>query len=246
MLVKVEDARYWKNCVDAIESLIDEGTFNVSKEGIALKAMDPSGISMVSFFIPNKAFSKFEIEKPVGLGLNIDNMGKILSSARSNEQLEMKETDSRLQIEFMGTNSRRRYKLPLIDARKDADKEPKVQFEAVVELKCDAFREILRDANLLSSYIGFRADKNSFVVAAKGDAGELEEEYAGNADMIKRVEITKPSSATFNLDYLQRIMLACPSNSTVQLSLKTDEPLRLDYKIGEAAFAYFLAPYMES
>ena len=26
--IKIDDARYWKNCVDSIVSLIDEGSFN--------------------------------------------------------------------------------------------------------------------------------------------------------------------------------------------------------------------------
>jgi len=36
--LKIDDARYWKSCVDAIGSLIDEGAFNISKEGVSLKA----------------------------------------------------------------------------------------------------------------------------------------------------------------------------------------------------------------
>ncbi len=244
--MKIDDARYWKNCVDAIVSLVDEGTFNIAKEGITLKAMDPSGISMVSFSIPNKAFSKYEVEKPAQIGLNLDNLSKILSTARQNEQLLMKDAGNKLHIEFISTDSknRRRYKLPIIDVRKDAEKEPNIGFESKVEVKSDALREILKDANLLSTYISFKTDKESFMIAAKGDAGELEEEHNGNTEAIKKLEITKPSSATFNLEYLERIIGAAPAESSVHLSLKTEEPLKIDYKVGDAVLAYFLAPYM--
>jgi proliferating cell nuclear antigen len=244
--IKIDDAKYWKNCVDAIESLIDEGTFNIAKEGLSLKAMDPSGISMISFFIPNKAFSKYEIDKPTNVGISIDNLSKMLSSARNNEQLILKDANNRLSMEFVGPNSKRRYKLPMIDVKKDADKEPNIQFESFIEVKSDSFKEILKDASLLSSYIGFRTDKNSFMVVAKGDAGELEEEHLNNADIIKKLDVSKASSATFNLEYLERIVSACPSNSNVMLSIKTEEPIKVDYKIGDAAVAYYLAPYMES
>ncbi len=244
--IKIDDAKYWKNCVDAIESLIDEGTFNIAKEGLSLKAMDPSGISMISFFIPNKAFSKYEIDKPTSVGISIDNLSKMLSSARNNEQLILKDANNRLSMEFVGPNSKRRYKLPMIDVKKDADKEPNIQFESFIEVKSDSFKEILKDASLLSSYIGFRTDKNSFMVVAKGDAGELEEEHLNNADIIKKLDVSKASSATFNLEYLERIVSACPSNSNVMLSIKTEEPIKVDYKIGDAAVAYYLAPYMES
>lgn len=243
--IKIDDARYWKNCVDSIVSLVDEGTFNITKEGITLKAMDPSGISMVSFSIPNKAFSKFDVEKPTSVGLNLDNLGKILASSRNNEQLVMKDSGNKLAIEFIGQTGKRRYKLPMIDVKKDADKEPKIGFESMVEVKSDSLKEILKDATLLSTYISFKTDKNSFVVAAKGDAGELEEEHS-NGDAIKKLDVTKSSTATFNLEYLERIISACPADTHVELSLKTEEPIKVNYKIGDAQLAYFLAPYMES
>ena len=244
--IKIDDARYWKNCVDSIVSLVDEGSFVLSKEGITLKAMDPSGISMVSFSIPNKAFSKYDVEKQASIGLNLDNLSKILASARTGEQLLMKDSSNKLAIEFIGEHSRRRYKLPMIDVKKDVEKEPKVEFESRVSLKSDSLKEVLKDANLLSTYIGFRTEKDSFKVVAKGDAGELEEEHMNEADMIKKLDVTKPSSATFNLEYLERIISACPSNSPIEMSLKSDEPVRINYKIGDAELAYFLAPYMES
>jgi proliferating cell nuclear antigen len=244
--IKIDDAKYWKNCVDSIVNLIDEGTFSISKEGIMLRAMDPSGISMISFFMPNKAFSKYEVEKQANVGLNISNLSKILASARPGEQLLMKDSNNKFAIEFISDKSRRRYKLPMIDVKKDVEKEPKVDFESKVEVKSDSFKEILNDAKLLSTYIGFKADKDSFVVAAKGDAGELEEEHMNAAEVIKKIEVTKPASATFNLDYLERIVKACPQSSTINLSIKTDEPIKADYKIGDAELAYYLAPYMES
>ncbi|HUY70546.1 MAG TPA: proliferating cell nuclear antigen (pcna) [Candidatus Baltobacteraceae bacterium] len=244
--LKIDDARYWKTCVDSIVSLIDEGSFSITKEGISLKAMDPSGISMVSFMMPNKAFSKYDIDKPATVGLNLDNLSKILASSRNSEQLVMKESGNKFSIEFIGPNSRRRYKLPIIDVKKDADKEPKVEFDALVEVKSDSLKEILKDATLLSTYVGFKTEKDSFMVVAKGDAGELEEEHMNNADVIKKIEVSKGSSATFNLDYLDRMISAAPANSSINLSIKTEEPIRVEYKIGEAVVIYYLAPYMES
>ncbi len=244
--IKVDDARYWRNCVDSIVSLVDEGAFNITKEGISLKAMDPSGISMVSFFIPNKAFSKYDVEKPVSIGINLENLSKILSSSRTNEQLVMKDSNNKLSIEFIGENSRRRYKLPMIDVKKEADKEPKIEFESTIEVKSDPFREVLKDATSLSSLIGFKTEKDTFRIMAKGDAAELEEEHAGNTDFIKKLSVSKAASATFNLEYLDRMVRACPPGNSIALSLKTEEPIRIDYKIGDATVAYFLAPYMET
>ncbi len=244
--IKIDDARYWKNCVDAIDCLVEEGTFNITKDGISLKAMDPSGISMVSFSIPSKAFSKYEVDKPATMSINVDNMSKILNSSRVDEQLVMKDDSNKLALEFVSSNSRRRYKLPMIDIRKEAEKEPKIEFDSTVEVKGDSFKEILKDANLLSSYVSLKTDKGTFKVVAKGDAGELEEEHMDNAEVIKKLDVGKATSSTFNLEYLGKIVNPCPVNSSITLSLKTEEPIKIDYNIKDAKVAYYLAPYMES
>jgi len=244
--IKIDDARYWKNCVDSIVNIVDEGAFSIAKEGISLRAMDPSAISMISFFIPNKAFSKYDVEKQATVGLNLGNLSKILASARAGEQLLMKDSANKFHLEFIGEHSRRRYRLPMLDVSREVGNEPKVEFESHVEVKSDSFREILNDANLISTIVGFKAEKESFMIMAKGDAGELEEEHMNAKDIVKKMEITKASSASFNLEYLERIVKACPSNSSVELALKTDEPIRVNYKIGDATVTYYLAPYMES
>lgn len=243
--IKIDDARYWKSIINSIVALIDEGSLNITKEGVSLKAMDPSGISMVSFSMPNKAFSKYTVDKSISVGLNLDNLSKVLSSSRSGEQLVMKEANGKFDMEFTAQNSKRRYKLPIIDVGKEPEKEPKIEFESFVELKSDSFKEILKDATLLSSYVGFKADKNSFMVLAKGDAGELEEEHLDSTDIIKKMEVSKATSATFNLEYLERIVGGCPVDSSITLHMKNDEPLKINYEIGEASLVYYLAPYIE-
>ena len=44
--IKIDDARYWKTIVNSIVSLIDEGTFKITKEGITLRATDAGGITV--------------------------------------------------------------------------------------------------------------------------------------------------------------------------------------------------------
>ncbi len=245
--IKIDDSKYWKNCIDAIANIVDEGLFNITKEGISLKAIDPSGISMVSFSIPNKAFSKYELDKPISIGLDISNLIKILSTSRQNEYIIMKNTGNKFNIEFVGEHSSRRYKLPIIDVKTEDVKEPNVPVaESVIHVKSDGLKEILKDANSLSTYVGFKTTKDSFVVFAKSDIGELEEEHMNDAEIIKKMDITKPASVTFNVEYLVRIINASPQGSFISLGLKIDDPIKINYKIGDAELTYYLAPYIES
>lgn len=243
--LRLDNAKYWRDCVDAIVSLVDEGLFTITKEGIALRAMDPSGISMISFFMPNKAFSKYEIEKSTNIGLNLDNLSKIMSRTRDNEALVLKDSDNKLVLEFLGQKGKRRYKLQLIDIKAREDKEPKVEFDANVEVDSEHLKNVLKDASLLSSYISFKADKGQFAINAKGDSGELEEVHEVDGAAIKKVEAEKEASAVFNLEFLENMVKSSAMGNYISISLKTNQPLKLTYSISDASITYFLAPYVE-
>ncbi len=243
--IRIDNAKYWKDCVSAIVSLVDEGLFNITKEGISLKAMDPSSISMISFTMPNKSFSKFNVEKPVSIGLNMENLDKMLSRTREGESLVMKDSENKLLMEFIGPNGKRRYKLQLIDVKKSVEKEPNVEFDSMVQINGEPLKDIIKDAAQLSSYVSFNASKNQFSVRARGDSGELEEFHENDSGILKKLETKKDSESTFNLEFLENMIKACPPGNDINIALKSNEPMMLGYNIGDASVTYFLAPYME-
>ncbi len=243
--LKIENAKYWRDCVESIVSLVDEGLFNITPEGISLKAMDPSSISMVSFTMPAKAFAKYSVDKPTSVGVNLENLSKILSRTRDGESLVMRDVDNKLLLEFIGQGTRRRYKLQMIDVKKNSDKEPSIQFDSHVEMVGEPFKDIIKDAGLLSSYISFKASKDQFAVTARGDAGELESLHEKNSALLHKMTVDKNAEATFNLEFLENMVKSCPVGTHIKIEHKTNEPLKLSYNIGEASITYYLAPYME-
>src|SRR4029077_9330130 len=114
---------------------------------------------------PSKAFSKYEIEKGADIGLNIGNLSKIMARTREDEALVIKDVEGKLSLEFIGAKNRRRYKLHLIDVRKKEDKEPKVEFDANIEVDGEHLKNALKDASLISPYISFKAAKNHFSIS---------------------------------------------------------------------------------
>jgi hypothetical protein len=73
----------------------------------------------------------------------------------------MKDSDNKLVLEFTEGKSRRRYRMPMIDVRKNVDKEPNIDFDASIEMTEGPFKDILKDASLISSYVAFSASKDA-------------------------------------------------------------------------------------
>ena len=99
-----DNAKIFKDCVDALVTMIDEGEFKITKEGIKLCAMDTSQIAMIDFNYPKAALEKYDVPNDVKIGLNLDDLSKVTSRARPGEKLVLKldKGGSRLEMLFKG------------------------------------------------------------------------------------------------------------------------------------------------
>ncbi|MFH1199499.1 MAG: proliferating cell nuclear antigen (pcna) [Candidatus Micrarchaeota archaeon] len=248
MELAFKDAKFFKQCVDAIANLVDEGSFEVSSTGIHLRSLDPSQISMVDFSLPKgAAFSSFDVEGVRNVALNLVELSKVLGRTRANEKLSIKLDDderNKLLLEFTA-DSKRSFRLPLLDLREaTAPREPKTVFDAQVRLRAGAFKEMLKDASLVSSHLTLEAGDSSFTVEAHGDSGDLRIEN----DKSKEVEVkaTAPAKAMYPAEYLDKMSKSASENEVLQLEFKAANPVKMTYKIGEAQLTYFLAPRVET
>ena len=116
MKIVLEDAKFFKSCVDAIVNLIDEGEFDVDEGGIGLRATDPSGIAMVEFKLPRSAFKEFSIESPLKLGVDFSELARITSRVRAKESvtITIDEGKTRIGLKFKEKTTRS-FNIPLID-----------------------------------------------------------------------------------------------------------------------------------
>lgn len=245
--VVFDNAKVFKDCVDALVTLIDEGEFDITNEGIKLRAMDPSQIAMVDFVLPKAAFEKYSVENEMKIGLNLEDLSKITSRVRQGEKLIIKldKSKSRLELVFRG-KSTRKFNISLLDASGMVPKQPKIDFDAKVKLSGSLIKEGLKDAALLSAYVVLRADKDGFMITSSGDKGEVIIEAKKDEDVLIEHSVSSESRAMFPLEYLNNLLKNVEADVAVTLNLKNDTPLKLEYPIAQANVTYYLAPRIES
>jgi len=247
MKIVVEDIKNFKDAVNAVVNLIDEGSFDVGPGGMHLRAMDPSQIALVDLELPKEFFTGFDVDEKLVVSLNLTNFSKILSTARTGEKLSIGVNDdsSKLSLEFKG-ESKRRISVPLLDLNYSEVKEPKVPFDAFVKLNAGALKGMLGDAGLLSSHVVFEASDLEFIVEARGDSGDVRIETDKNSQIIKEFKVQNTARAMFPFEYLDNMTKSCSSDGLIELALKTDAPIRINYLVGKAKLSYYLAPRVET
>jgi proliferating cell nuclear antigen len=239
MEIRMDNAKYMAECVKAVASLIEEANMEFTKEGLNILAMDNASIALVDFNIPKEAFSKYDAEDNEKLGVNFDNLNKILSRARDGESMTLKkDKEDKFTIIFSQGKSSRRYKINSIEMNKETKKLiPKA--EVRFKINKNNLETDLKDANMISGFLNISISKEGFKVRARGDIGELDNEC--NPEIISDKEV----KGTFNLEYLFAMIKGCDKDSDINITLANNEPISLSYNIGEAKLMFVLAPYME-
>ena len=123
MLIKLDNPLLLSRVIELISELVIEVRLKVNEFGMSITAMDPANVSMVGFRLPRSAFSQFETDSEV-LGINLDNLKRILKRAGSGSSLVLEKKENLLNI-LIQDRIKRNFSLSLIDV----ESEDKVSFE---------------------------------------------------------------------------------------------------------------------
>jgi proliferating cell nuclear antigen len=234
------EARLWRDIVTTVSSIIEEAPFEVKKDGITMRAMDPSHISMLDIEIPKELFDEFSCEEEISLGIDMDEMSKVMNRAKTSDILVLEADESRIHLTFIG-ESTRKFGLPLIDVLEKRSNLPDVPFTATIKAAAEIFQDGIKDASVVADHITFETKKDKFIIRAQGDMSDIK--TVNEKDTMIEYDVKEEARSTFNLSYLSDI--AKSLYGTVGAKLGTDVPLMLEFEIDKAHVTFILAPRIE-
>ncbi len=244
---KFDDAKTWQALIGAISALVDEANFEVSPKGMTLRAMDPSRIAMVDFELPKSAFSNFECDEETRIGINLDEMDKIVKRAGAGNTLTLgvDREQNQLLITLEG-RTRRSFSISLIDLGVERPPSLNVEFDVNVKITADTLKEIIQDADIISDFIAIDAKPDSLTISARGDTGNLNISISKNEEALLDYKVKEPAKSLYALEYLNDMMKAVAASDTVQLEFGKGTPIKLMFSVSSGGhITYFLAPRVE-
>ncbi|MEA3255886.1 MAG: proliferating cell nuclear antigen (pcna) [Candidatus Altiarchaeota archaeon] len=237
----ISDTKAWKNSIEAIAALIDEGTLQIDEKGVKIRAMDPSQIALVDLELPSSSFEEYKVEKPVNIGIDFAELSKITRRSRAEDKIELS-LENRLKMVFKGETTRS-FSLAIIESTSSPPKEPKIEFAANVKIAANVLKEALKDAELVSNHVAIKLN-DGFGIKADGDTGSVDIKF--QEENILAISVEQEARAVFALDQLNSLLKASDSQSIILLKMRTDAPVRIEYAIGDGRVVYYLAPRIES
>ncbi|ABM81459.1 proliferating cell nuclear antigen (pcna) [Hyperthermus butylicus] len=240
------DARIWRYIVSAISKVIEEGVFVVDpEEGFLFRAMDPSHVIMLNMRFPRDSFEVFEVDSKVELGVNFEDVAKVLRRASKEDKLEITSDGNTVSFAFIGKGYRK-FTLPLLDITAEELPEPQLEFKAIVKVMSDVYRDAIKDVELIGDVIRFIASQDEFKVVSSSDIGEAEIIYTRESGSIIEMEVEDTQQASYTLEYFSDLSGAARVADTITIKFSSDMPALIEHELQQGAkFSFLIAPRVD-
>jgi len=238
------DADLLKDSVESLSVLVDEARFRISPEGIAVRAVDPANVAMVSLDLAASAFDEFSASD-CEIGMDLTKLTDILSLIDKTDKvlIELDDMSQKLSIQIAGLS----YTLSLLDpSTMRADPRiPQLELPAEVIMNGKDLRRAVKASEKISDHMLFGIDGEIFYMEAEGDTDRVRVEMSRD----QLIDL-KPDDvhSLFSLDYLADIVKPVARSNEVLLEFGMDFPIKISTTFANGALkvGYLLAPRIES
>jgi proliferating cell nuclear antigen len=225
-----------KVLVEALKEILTDTVIEISPDYIKICTMDSSHIILIHLKLDADKFEYFYCDGPKLIGVNILNLNKIIKTISNNDTLTLymtKEDCNHLciKIENNEKHTQRTTKLNLLDLENNNFDIPPATFHSVITLPSNDFQKICRDINNLSDLVEIKNVQNQLIISCTGDFCSQEivisdsdtQTVDGNQEIFQGL---------FNAKYLVLFTKCTNLSNTVELYLKNDYPLIIQYTVG--------------
>lgn len=252
--ITLNDAKTVKGIFEAISAVVGESKMSFTPDGITMNAIDDGRICLVGLELSKDDFDAYKCEDSYDLGLNIEDMVKILKRSSSSDSItfKYKPKSKKIQISMKDLSSKksRHFSLQLIDLG-DSGIKPEalenIEYQATATIPISYLEEAIKDADIFSETLQFKMSGSGGIeFKSEGQIGATETQLAKDDDSIQNFSVEDEAEGTFALQYLKNIIKINAIADLVNLSLNSNTPVKAKFNVlSSSNFTYYLAPRIE-
>ncbi|KAL3769266.1 hypothetical protein ACHAW5_002282 [Stephanodiscus triporus] len=252
---RLTQGKVFKQLIEALKDLVQEANIDCSDDEMSIQAMDNSHVALVAVSLRSGGFDHFRCDRPISLGFNATNMGKILKCAGNDDIITLKAEDDgdslALVFESPGQDRIADFELKLMDIDSEQLGIPDTEYKCTIQMPSGEFQRIIRDMQVLGDTLTISCTKEGVKFHVAGDLGAgnvlIRQNNTAEKDEDKvMIDMQEPVELTFALRYLNFFTKATSLGPTVILSMSPEVPVVVEYPIGETGYIkYYLAPKID-
>jgi proliferating cell nuclear antigen len=251
----MNDSKAIQGVFDAVAAIIDESEITFNPDGISLTSIDAGRVCLISLKLDKEDFDAYKCDKEEKLGLNIEDLVKILKRSSANDSIifQFAENSNKLLILMQNKEGKKMRKFSI--TLKDISMPPikpesleKISYDNSVSLPIGYLEEAIKDADIYNDTVIIGMDDKALTFRSEGNVGETECILDKDDSLLNDFVAKDQAEGTFALKFLNHMLKvsSVPNVSQVEMAVRDDQPLRATFNImGASSIKYFLAPRIE-
>ncbi|HTT34886.1 MAG TPA: DNA polymerase sliding clamp [Thermoplasmata archaeon] len=232
-----------RELVEVISTLVTEVKLAVSKDGIEVKAVDPSHVAMLVLKLDKAGFEEFTGE-PTEIGVDVEKMKEVLRLSKPGDLIDLQYDGGKNRLVLkVGKVTRH---MAVVDPAGITDpKVPNVTPPGVVVVRMEEIRQGIRASESISDHVTITLDAEAFSMHSEGETDRVDLTLA--KDGLKRLEVKETVRSMYPLDFFSNMIKSITSSDEVTLHVGNEYPLKIEFKVagGRGEGRFLLAPRVE-
>ena len=237
--IKTVQSSAFKILIEALKELLTDTSIEFDESGMKIVSMDNSHVVLVHLKLDANKFESYTCDGKITIGVNMLNLYKLIRTINSNDTLSLFiETNDKnhlgIKIENSEKNTKTTFKLNLLDLDHPKISIDPADFNSVITIPSVDFQKICRDMNNIAEYVEMKNIGNQLILSCNGDFCSQETVLADSESyncVNKTGNINEIVQGIFNLKYLVLFTKCTNLCNTVELYLKNDYPLVVQYLV---------------
>lgn len=239
----------FKTVVESLKEVLTDCNWEFSSKGIRILTTDNSHILLVHLKLDADKFEKYKCDKNLVVGLNMNNLFKIVKTFGNNDSLTVfidKKEEHYLKLRVESNGKKTEYKLKTLDLNVEQTNIPEVTFMSHISMPSVDFQKLVRDMRMISDKVEIKCVGKQLSFSCSGDFAEQEtiikqSDYNIEDDDLTSIDNDDDSifQGKYYLEQLVSFTKCTSLCNTINIFMTNDYPLIIRYKVsslGELKF----------
>lgn len=244
-----------RKIIEAINPLVTEMNIECTSSGLCVQAMDTASVCLVMMELGHEGFDPYRCDKNITLGINLANFLKIIKCGGADDGVTLRCQDNSdsmtIVIENADQDKTATFEMKLMDIDAEHLGLPDETYSAVVQMPSNELQRIVRDLSQFHDTVNISCTKEAIMFSTSADSSSSQAKITlrpnassdtKESDQVS-LNVNEPVTMAYASRYVGLISKATPLSTSVSMSIKDEQPLLVEYKIGDIGhLRYFLAP----
>ncbi|MCI4336527.1 MAG: DNA polymerase sliding clamp [Thermoplasmata archaeon] len=232
-----------RELVEVISTLVSEVKLTISKDGIDVKAVDPSHVAMLVLKLNKNAFEEFTGE-PTEIGIDLEKMKEVLRLCKPGDIIDLQYDGGKNRLVLhVGKVTRH---MAVVDPAGITDpKVPNVSPPGIAVVRMEELRQGIRGSESISDHVTISLEPDSFTMHSEGETDRVDMKLPKEG--LKRLEVKEAVRSMYPLDFFSNMVKSITSSEEITLHVGNEYPLKIEFVIagGKGEGRFLLAPRVE-